>query len=53
MRYEITVSKGRKTILRMRYKVYEAALSALADIEEQYGYDYTVEFKDTQPFTRW
>lgn len=50
MRYVITVSKGRRIVLRVRYPNYGEAMSALEDIEEQYAHDHTVEFKDTDPF---
>lgn len=50
MRYVITVSRGRKIILKEKYVTYEKAMDALEKIKDRYAGLYKIDFRDTQPF---
>jgi len=52
MRYEVLIKKGRKVIERHQREDYTDAMRLLEFIEETMAYSYTVEFKDTAPFSR-
>ena len=49
MRYVITVSRGRKTVLKEKYVTYEKAMDALDKITDRFV-GYKIDFRDTQPF---
>jgi len=48
-RFVITVSRGRKILLREQYVTYAKAMEALDRIEVQFR-GFKIEFKDNQPF---
>jgi hypothetical protein len=52
MRYEILIKRGRKVIERHQRDNYSDAMRLLEFIEETMASTYTVEFKDTTPFSR-
>jgi hypothetical protein len=51
-RYKVMVTDGRKVITTQSFDDYDQAMDGLDVLEDRYGKDYTVEFKDSRYFRR-